>query len=102
MVANVKSTSKHIVLASQLAAILTIFFGVLVFIGWTFNISILKHVYHEWIAMAPNTAVCFILLGAGLLLSHQEKKIYHYAAVVCTAIVLVAAILVFFGYILHI
>ena len=42
--------------------------GLLVLVGWALDIDLLKSVLEGKIAMKPNTAICFVLMGAALLL----------------------------------
>jgi PAS domain S-box-containing protein len=49
--------------------------GTLVLVGWILHITVLESVVPGLVAMRPNTAVCFILLGIGLWLSSQLGNI---------------------------
>jgi PAS domain S-box-containing protein len=48
-------------------AALSIALGITVLIGWAFDIVVIKSILPAWVSMKANTAVCFILIGAGLL-----------------------------------
>jgi PAS domain S-box-containing protein len=50
-----------------LAALLAIVVGLIVLLGWAFDIVAMKSILPVWVSMKANTAVCFILIGAGLL-----------------------------------
>src|SRR5690606_14793263 len=47
--------------------------GVSVLLGWTFSIEWLKRVLPTLVAMTPATALCFIGLGAALLLCRNPQ-----------------------------
>lgn len=51
------------------SAALSIISGVLVLIGWLFDISVLKSILPIWVSMKANTAICFVLTGVAMLLS---------------------------------
>lgn len=51
-----------------LCASLALFFAFLTFIGWISGLSLLASVRARYIPMAPSTALCFSLLGLGLLI----------------------------------
>jgi signal transduction histidine kinase len=42
--------------------------GILVLAGWVFGLPILKSLHPGWVAMKPNTALCFVATGTALLL----------------------------------
>jgi|GEM_PF-3350560 PAS domain S-box-containing protein len=52
--------------------------GILVVIGWVFNILILKAVFPGFATMKINTAICFIALGVtfNLILTGKSRSIY--------------------------
>ncbi|GEM_PF-6495350 len=50
------------------AGAVSILIGALVLVGWAFDIIALKSVLPGKIAMKPNTAICFILIGTALML----------------------------------
>lgn len=60
--------------AAKPAGITSILVGVLVLIGWKYNVSVLQSVLPELARMQANSAVAFILLGASLLLSTVQRK----------------------------
>jgi hypothetical protein len=51
-----------------LAGIFAIASGIIVIAGWVFHIEILKSVFPGLATMKFNTALCFILAGAALIL----------------------------------
>lgn len=48
--------------------------GLLVLIGWGWNISLLKSIYPDWRSFKANAAISFILAGITLVLINKEKK----------------------------
>src|SRR5438046_7855525 len=50
-----------------LCASLTIALGLLTFIGWISSLLLLASVRAKYIPMAPSTALCFFLIGIGLI-----------------------------------
>ena len=66
--------------------------GLLVLGGWLFDIPSLTGVLPGQATMKPNTAVCFVLLGAGLCLLAREGRIARGAARVAATLVLMVAV----------
>jgi hypothetical protein len=52
---------------AKVLSLAVIIAGVVVMIGWIFNIGILKSISPNWISMKFNTAILSVLLGTGLL-----------------------------------
>jgi hypothetical protein len=50
-----------------ICALLTIALGLLTFIGWISGLPLLASVRTKYIPMAPSTALCFSLIGIGLI-----------------------------------
>lgn len=59
-------------LISTLNALLIIIIGILVLIGWHFNISILTSFNEEFVSMKANTAISFLISGILLFLLHHQ------------------------------
>jgi PAS domain S-box-containing protein len=60
--------------ANRLAAfagLLAVAVGVIVLVGWAFDIALLKSILPGWVSMKANTAVCFILTGIALCLTSR-------------------------------
>ena len=55
---------------AHVMAILTIALGLVVLAGWAFHIESFKTVFHGYISMKANTAVCFVLAGTALLVGY--------------------------------
>lgn len=54
---------------TSLTAVLAVFTGAMVLVGWGLDIGILKSILPIWVSMKANTAVCFILIGLAMLLT---------------------------------
>jgi PAS domain S-box-containing protein len=50
------------------AGALAVFVGGMVLVGWAFDIAALKSILPGWVAVKPNTALAFVLIGLALLL----------------------------------
>src|SRR5689334_20048600 len=58
-----------------LSGVLVVTCGLLVLLGWTFDIEAFKSLLHpDNIAMNPATALCFLLCGGALLLIRREAQ----------------------------
>ncbi|GEM_PF-4941064 len=57
---------------SKLAGIFTMLVGVLVLVGWVFDITFLKSISSNFIAMKANTALAFVLAGLALLFAQKD------------------------------
>jgi PAS domain S-box-containing protein len=53
---------------ARAAGAAAIVIGALVLLGWVFDVSLVKSAFPGKVAMRPNTAICFLLTGASLLL----------------------------------
>ena len=70
------ATSSFTVSANRLAvfaAWLTVGVGVVVLVGWAFDIALLKSISPNWVSMKANTAACFILTGTALGLATRLR-----------------------------
>ena len=52
-------------------AVLTLLFALLTLVGWISGLSLLASVRARYIPMAPSTALCFCLIGAGIIRASQ-------------------------------
>jgi signal transduction histidine kinase/CheY-like chemotaxis protein len=57
----------------QLMGWLVILLGVVVVVGWAFDIKVLKTVFPDYVNMQFNTALCLILCGGSLLLGSLSR-----------------------------
>ena len=67
-VAEERSESRGFRIISLISASLTIALGLLTFIGWISGLLLLASVRAKYIPMAPSTALCFSLIGLGLIM----------------------------------
>ncbi len=58
---------------SQILGILTVLLGLTVLVGWTFHIAPLETVLSGYVSMKVNTALCFVLTGASLLIGYLSR-----------------------------
>jgi hypothetical protein len=56
-------------------ATLTVGLGVMTFVGWTSGLSILASVRAKYIPMAPSTALCFSVLGIGIIIQTVRPSV---------------------------
>ncbi len=64
--------------------------GILTLIGWISGLSVLASVRAKYIPMAPSTAICFSLLGIGLIIQVTRSKL-GWMAQALAIVVLIAA-----------
>ncbi len=60
--------------ASQIIALLVAVLGLVVLGGWAFNVPALTYIRPAFQSMKVNTALCFLLLGAGLWLAQDDEQ----------------------------
>jgi len=58
---------------ARILGILTILLGLVVLAGWALQIEVLKSVIPGFVSMKTNTAVCFVLTGATLLIGYLSR-----------------------------
>jgi PAS domain S-box-containing protein len=94
--------TRAVAIMPSLAGALVAACGVLVLIGWTWDVDFLKTLLHpERIAMNPATALCFVLCGVALFLlrreeaSHRSTQIAH----ACGGIVALVGLLRFASFV---
>lgn len=75
----------YIDLLSTINALLIILIGILVIIGWHFNISLLTSINEEFVSMKVNTAICFLISGIILILLHHPFSIHKVIARILAA-----------------
>jgi PAS domain S-box-containing protein len=92
------SVLKHL---PQAASVVVIMVGLLVLLGWTFDIEILKSIIPGIVTMKANAAVAFVLAGASLWLQVGKVRLSAWArrlAQACALIVAVIGLLTFSQY----
>lgn len=58
---------------TRIAAYLALFSGSFVLVGWYFDLPALRSLIPQFAPMPPNTALCFIIIGAALLSVYQRR-----------------------------
>ena len=58
---------------SFLLSLLVILVGVIVLLGWTLDIALLKSISSNWLSMKANTAICFLLAGVSIAFQYPVK-----------------------------
>ncbi|OFY02668.1 MAG: hypothetical protein A2W89_04090 [Bacteroidetes bacterium GWE2_42_39] len=66
--------ARAMIILSQVASLTAVAVGILVMIGWFFDIPILKSLNVGFVSMKVNTAFCFILAGLSLYLFHHTTR----------------------------
>ena len=72
-------------------ASLAVLFALLTFIGWISGLQLLASVRARYIPMAPSTALCFSLLGIGIVW-HLERPARRWVSRLLAAVVLIIAV----------
>lgn len=82
-------------IATALTALVPCAGGLLVLLGWTFDIERLKRIFLALVAMNPTAAVCFLFLGCAVLGSQApaEERTLRRIAAFCAAAIGVIGIL---------
>nr|MBA3544276.1 serine/threonine-protein phosphatase [Chthoniobacterales bacterium] len=73
-----------------LCASLTVLAALLTFLGWMSGLSLLASVRARYIPMAPSTALCFSLLGIGLVLQLQRPGLRSITRLLAAVVLLMA------------
>jgi hypothetical protein len=76
-------------------SIISILVGVLVLIGYQFNIVAFKSITPFWLEMKANTAICFILSGFALWLLRKEERSKTAQVIVKTCGLIIAIFSIF-------
>ena len=71
-------------------ASLTLLFALLTFIGWIYGLQLLASVRARYIPMAPSTALCFSLLGIGIVLHLQRPGLRWLPRLLAAAVLTMA------------
>lgn len=85
-------------------SLITIVSGMLVLLGWFFNITLLKNISSHWVSMKPNAAMAFIFSGSALWLLRNENTPFfaRLLARICAVVVLIIGTLTLYEFIFHI
>ncbi|HEX3013234.1 MAG TPA: hypothetical protein VHO92_03030, partial [Methanobacterium sp.] len=80
---------------SEILSIVILIIGVIIFIGWAFNIPLLKSPNPGFPTIKFNSALCFILIGASLWLQQTKRisKRNRYIAQILAVIVLIIGLI---------
>ena len=95
---------RRLLYASQICALMVTTVGVLVLVGWQADVELFKSIYSDLGAMAPATAMAFVLAGATLWLLHPDYDgtWWGWMARVLPWAVLAISLLTLAEYLLHI
>ncbi len=74
-----------------LCATLAVCLGLMTFVGWTSGLSLLASVRAKYIPMAPSTALCFSLLGIGIIIQIVRPSVRWIPRVLSVAVLAVAS-----------
>jgi hypothetical protein len=77
-------------MVALLCTSLTLLVALLTFIGWISGLSLLASVRARYIPMAPSTALCFSLLGIGLVLHLQRPRARSISRALAAAVLIIA------------
>ena len=94
---NVINYLKHF---SEYSSIILIIIGILILIGWAFDIAILKSPSPNFSTIKSNVALCFILIGVSLWLQ-QTKRINKRYRQIAQILAVIVALIGFFTLIEH-
>ena len=86
-----KYASRTFTKISLICASLAVVLGLMTFVGWISGLSLLASVRAKYIPMAPSTALCFALIGSGLI-AQLRKPWIRWVPRLLAAIVLGMAI----------
>jgi len=88
---------------SRVGAVMLMLLGTLVLLGWFWNIPSLTSVLPGRIAMKPNTALGFMLLGAAVLTLSRigKSRVIQVLSAVCASIVILIGLLTLSEYFFH-
>ena len=77
-------------LLSKSSCLLIVMIGILVLIGWIFDIHVLTSFYPGFVGMKPSTAISFIFAGLSLwfLINHESQKLKIYKWQTSAAVVI--------------
>ena len=79
-------------------ALISLLVGMIVIMGWIFNIEIVTTVFSGYASMKFNSAFCFVLSGIALLLFFDERRYSHSFQMILSASVLAIGVFTFSEY----
>ena len=87
----------------EVSAIFSIVAGIATIVGWLADINALKSIFPDYISMSVNTALCFSLVGAAMLLLHPkyEKKFALRGSLLLSSIVLTIGLITLAEHLFH-
>jgi signal transduction histidine kinase len=84
---------------SLILSVLVGIIGLLVMIGWMFDITLLKSITSNMIAMKPNAAIAFILISLILILYHKKnvlnKNLMVISKILTSIVILIGSLTLF-------
>lgn len=85
---------------SMTAGVAVFLAGLVVLLSWAFGIGSIKTVFPSTTAMKANTALCFILSGASLLIVRDgsRNRKFRYIGIACASVVILIAMLTVIEY----
>lgn len=88
---------------SMTAGAVVFLVGLAVLLSWALGIGSIKSVFPSTNAMKANTAACFVLLGASLLIVRDESRSrkFRYIGIACASLVILIATLTLIEYLTH-
>lgn len=90
---------------SEVIAVVLMIGAAAVLLGWAFGVQLLKSLFAGFISMKPNTALCFLWLGAGLFWA-QSKRLTRptgkLIVTICAIFVLIISIATLVEYVFHV
>ena len=87
---NGQGTQRAFRILPLLCAWLTVALGFLTFIGWISGLSLLASVRAKYIPMAPSTALCFSLLGLGLIVRTRRRSLRWFSRLLSVLVLIMA------------
>lgn len=85
---------------SMTAGVVVFLVGLVVLLSWAFGIGSIKNVFPSTAVMKANTALCFVLLGASLLILRDESRSrkFRCIGIACASLVILIALLTVIEY----
>jgi signal transduction histidine kinase len=87
-----------------ISGIILIITGIIVLLGWQFDIPLFKSIFPGYVTMKPVTALCFILSGIFLTLKNKAKSSFSIKLFIqiCSLIIILTGLLVLLEFIFKI